>query len=168
MTNDEPSSPAPQTVGGFDRSGKLWVLALFGLGGVAVGALLPVLAGWAARLPWVPFQGPLELLGSFDQTWLTWGRPVLGVVVGLTVAVWVILDSPVLDFHDDQIHVRRRGQVERIIERVKVDSVYRRGSKIVVETATGRRLFEDEIEGDKDVLRDAFLSHGYPWEGSRD
>ena len=43
------------------------MLALFGLGGAALGALLPFLAGWATDLPWVPFRGPLELLGSFDQ-----------------------------------------------------------------------------------------------------
>lgn len=168
MTNVGPASPSHQTVGGFDRSGKGWVLALFGVGGAGLGALLPILAGWTARLPWVPFRGPLELLSSFDQTWLTWGRPILGVAAGLTFAAWVILDSPVLDFHDDEIHVRRRGQVERVIQRSKVDAVYRRGSKIVIESASGRKMFEDEVEGDKDVLRDVFLSHGFPWEGARD
>lgn len=168
MTNAGPPGPSNQRVGGFDRSGKAWVLALFGGGGAGLGALLPIVAGWAAGLPWVPFQGPLQLLGSCDQTWLTWGRPILGVAAGLTFAVWVILDSPVLDFHVGEINVERRGQVERVIQRSKVDAVYRRGSKIVIETASGRTLFEDEVEGDKDVLRDAFLSHGFPWEGSRD
>ena len=168
MANPRPAVPPHDAVGGFDRSGRLWVLALFGLGGAALGALLPFLARWATDLPWVPFQGPLELLGSFEQPWLVWGRPVLGLIAGLAFAIWVILDSPVLDFHDDEIHVRRRGQVERIIERSKVDSVYRRGSTIVMETDNGRKLFEDEIEGAKDEVRDSFVRHGFPWEGSRD
>lgn len=168
MTPPEPPVPPRLSVGGFDRSGRLWVLVLFGLGGAALGALLPLVANWVSRLPWVPFQGPLELLGSFDQPWLTVGRPLIGLAAGLAFAVWIILDSPVLDFHDEEIHVRRRGAVERVIQRSKVDSVYRRGSKIVIETAHGRKLFEDEIEGEKDAIRSAFLRYGFPWEGPRD
>lgn len=33
------------------------VLGLFGAGGAALGALLPLLAAWAVNLPWFPFQG---------------------------------------------------------------------------------------------------------------
>lgn len=168
MMNRGPHVPSQQTVGGFDRTGRLWVLALFASGGLALGALLPLLARWAADLPWVPFQGPLELLGSFDQSWLVWGRPTLGLVAGLGFATWVILDSPVLDINHEEIRVRRRGQVERLIERTKVDSVHRRGSKIVIETDSGRKLFEGEIEGDKSLIRDAFVNLDYPWEGARD
>ncbi len=168
MTTHEPPEPSHLSVGGFDRAGKLWVLVIFGLCGTALGALVPLLVRWATGLPWVPFQGPLELLGSFDQPWLAVGRPIIGLAAGLAFAAWVILDSPVLDFHAEEIHVRRRGEVERVIERSKVDSVYRRGSKVVIETANGRKLFEDEIEGEKDVIRNAFLSYDFPWEGPRD
>lgn len=158
----------PPTVGGFDQSGRLWVLGLFGVGGLALGALLPVLARWATELPWVPFQGPLELVASFDDPWLVWGRPILGLAAGLAFAFWVILNSPVLSIGPEEIEVRRRGQVERVIQRSKVDSVHRRGSKVVIETDRGRKLFEDDVEGDKTSVRDAFISQGYPWEGPRD
>lgn len=169
MTNDGPHGGSrEQTVGGFDHTGRLWVLALFALGGMALGALLPLLARWAGDLPWIPFQGPLELLGSFDQPWLAWGRPALGLAAGLGFAAWVIADSPVLDINPEQIQVRRRGQVERVIERAKVASVHPRGSKIVIETDSGRKLFEGDIEGDKSIVRSAFVDNGYPWEGPRD
>ncbi|MBM9458706.1 hypothetical protein JK386_02215 [Nocardioides sp. zg-536] len=165
-----PSSPAPgpQTVGGFDRAGTLWVLGLFGLGGAVLGVVIPVLARWATELPWLPFQGPLELVGSFDQAWLVWGRPAIGVLAGLALATWVLLQSPVLTIGPEEIQVRRRGEVERVIARDKVDSVHLAGSKVVIETASGRKLFEDEVEGSKAATRDAFLAHGYPWEGPRD
>jgi hypothetical protein len=142
-------------------------VALFALGGAAVGALVPIVAGWAADLPWVPFQGPLELVASFDEPWLTWGRPVLGLVAGLALAAWVIADSPVLDISEERIEVRRRGGVQRVIERAKVDAVYTRGAKVVIETHSGRKLFEDDVEGDRATVRSAFLDHGYPWEGPR-
>ncbi|HET8717159.1 MAG TPA: hypothetical protein VFM50_05355 [Nocardioidaceae bacterium] len=168
MTTADPRETPPTTVGGFDQSGMLWVLALFGMGGLALGALLPVLARWANDLPWAPFQGPLELLGSFGEPWLVWGRPLLGLAAGLAFAIWVILNSPVLTVGREEIEVRRRGQVERVIERTKVDSVHRRGSKVVIETVSGRKLFEDDVEGDRAVVRHAFISQGYPWEGPRD
>ena len=155
-------------IGGFDREGTLWVLVLFAIGGVAVGSLLPWLAARAGELPWIPFQGPLELLGSFDEPWLVWGRPVLGLLVGLGFAAWIVVDSPVLEIGSDLITVRRRGQVDRVIERSKVDAVYPRGSKIVIETGNGRTLFEDDIEADKSAVRRAFVDLGYPWEGPTD
>lgn len=163
-----PSDPQTRTVGGFDRSGRLWVLTLFGLGGAAIGALLPVLARWAAELPWVPFQGPLQLLGSFDQPWLVWGRPALGLVAGLALAAWVIFDAAVLDIGRDRIQVRRRGQVDRVIDRATVAAVHPRRSTIVIETESGRTLFEQDVEGDRDAVRSAFVDLGYPWEGPRE
>ncbi len=165
---DVTSETPARTIGGFDRSGRLWVLGLFGGGGVLAGVLLPLVSRWASELPWVPFQGPLELLGSFDQAWLTWGRPALGLLLGLVLAAWVIADSPVLEIESTEIRVRRRGQVERVLQRSKVDSVHRRGGKVVIETAEGRKLFEGDVEGDKTAIRDAFLAHGYPWEGPAD
>lgn len=93
---------------------------------------------------------------------------MLGLVVGLGLALWVILESPVLVIDQDRISVRRRGQVERVLERSKIDSIYRSGSKTVIETETGRKLFEDEIEGDRSEIRAAFVDKGYPWEGAPD
>lgn len=164
----EPRPPAPHRVGGFDRGGQAWVLVLFGAGGAGLGALLPLLARWASGLPWVPFQGPLELLSSFDSTWLVWGRPLLGLLVGLAFAVWVLTDSPVLEISPEAVEVRRRGEVERVIPRAKVDAVYRRRGAIVIESAQGRTLFDADVEGDREAVREAFIAAGYPWEGARE
>lgn len=169
MTDPSAHAGRPaRTVGGFDRSGRGWVLGLFGGGGAVLGALLPWLARWAGELPWMPFQGPLRLLGSFDEPWLLWGWPAAGLVVGLVLAVWVIASTPVLDIDPESIQVRRRGQVERVIARATVAGVHPRGSTIVVETAEGRTLFEGDVEGDRAEVRSAFVDHGYPWEGPRD
>lgn len=167
MAEEADHLPSSRTVGGFDRTGRLWVCGLFGVGGLALGVVLPLLAKVVADLPWAPFQGPLELVASFDQTWLVWGRPALGLLLGLAAAVWVIADSPVLVITREEIHVRRRGEIERVIQRRKVDSIHRRGSKTVIETASGRKLFEGEIEGDKAEIREAFVAAGFPWEGPR-
>lgn len=155
-------------IGGFQGGDRAMVYLLFGVPGAGLGALLPYVAGWVSELPWAPFQGPLELLASFDAPWLVWGRPVLGLIVGLLFAAWVVQRSPVLHLTGEEIRVERGGDVERVIPGTKVDAVYRRGAKVVIETDTGRELFHDEVEGDKAAVRDAFVSQGYPWEGPRD
>ena len=152
-------------VGGFDAEGRRFVGGLLTLGGAGFGLLLPVLARWAGEVPWMPFQGPLRLLGSVDAGWLTWGRPVLGAVLGLLVAAWIVTGSPVLLVSDAHVRVERRGQVERVLRREQVDAVHRRGSQVVLVTAQGRELFADEVEGPEVAVRDAFVAHGYPWEG---
>lgn len=155
-------------VGGFDRAGRLFVVGLFGGGGLAVGGALP----WAARLAdghgWVPFGGPLRFLVSFDGSWLVWGRPLVGLLLGLSFAAWVITNTAVLQVGPTEIRVERRGDVERVIPRATVDAVHRRGSKVVIETAGGRQLFHDDVEGDRAAIRSAFVDAGYPWEGPPD
>lgn len=136
---------------------------MFATGGIALGFLLPLLATWAAELPWIPFQGPIELAASFDQAWLIWVRPLIGLLAGLALAAWVIHDAYVLQVDPERIEVRRRAAVERVIERAKVESVHRRGAKIVIENAAGHALFEGEIEGERAAVRRAFVEAGYPW-----
>ncbi|MFS0698758.1 hypothetical protein AB6N24_02180 [Cellulomonas sp. 179-A 4D5 NHS] len=168
MTPDGTLHSRSTTVGGFDREGRLWVLVVLGAGGVALGALLPAVAGRLRDAPWVPFEGPLRLLSSFDASWLTWGRPAIGLAAGLGAAVWVVSASPVLEVDADEVQVRRHGRVERVLARATVASVHPRGSKLVLETEHGRTLFADDVEGDRAAVRRAFVEHGYPWEGPRD
>lgn len=157
-----------RTLGGFDDAARRWVVVVFAAGGALVGGLLPYLAGLAADLPWFPFQGPLELLGSFDQARLVWLWPAVGLALGLVFALWVIHETPVLHLTSREVRVERRGAVQRVIARDKVDAVFRRRSNVVIQTANGRELFDDDVEGDRDAIRDAFVALGYPWEGPAD
>lgn len=168
MTPDGTLHNRSTTVGGFDREGRLWVLVVLGAGGGALGALLPAVAGWLRDAPWVPFEGPLRLLSSFDASWLTWGRPAIGLAAGLGAAAWVVSASPVLEIDANEVQVRRHGRVERVLARATVASVHARGSRLVLETEHGRTLFADDVEGDRAAVRRAFVEHGYPWEGPRD
>lgn len=153
----------PSTRLGFSRGDKTFLAVTCTVVGVGLGFAVPYLAGWAADLPWIPFRGPLELLGSFDSPIATWIRPVVGLLLGLAFTAYLVHQSPVLQVSPEQIEVTSRGATRRIA-RSEVAGIYREGSKIVVETRAGRRLFHGEIEGSKDAVRDAFVHHGYPWE----
>lgn len=156
---------AETRVGGFGTGDRAVVVGLFAIGGGLLGWALPYVARWAADAEWAPFQGPLRLVGSIEGSWLEWGWPVIGALAGLAFAAWVVHSSPVLLVSDERVRVLRRGEVERVIRRDQVDGVHRRGSKVVIENAQGRELFAGDVEGDKATLRNAFVTHHYPWEG---
>lgn len=156
-----------RTIGGFRPADRVWVILLFAGGGIALGLLLPLLLRWSADLPWMPFEGPLRLAGSFDDAWMISARPLLGAALGAGLGLWVVVDTPILHLGAEDITVRQHGEVVRVIPRDKVDAVHRRGGKVVIESAAGRVLFSGDVEGGKDAVARAFVEAGYPWEGPR-
>ncbi len=130
--------------------------------GAGVAALLPVAARWVEERG-VPFPGILQLLASFDSDWLVWGRPVIGLVVGVVAALLITHSEPALTVSTDSVLVEK-GDSRRRIKREDVAGVYRDGKKLVIETEQGRRLYEGGVEGRRDLVRAAFVDRGYPWE----
>lgn len=153
----------PSTRLGLSTSDKTFVCTVGSLAGLGLGLGVPYLARWVADWPWVPLQGLIRLAGSSDASWTVAARPVLGVLLGLGLSLWLIHQSPVLLVSSGEVTVSRGGTLRRI-RRAEVDGVYREGNKVIMETERGRRLFEGEVEGGKDTVRAAFVVHGYPWE----
>lgn len=160
--------PSERRVGGFDTGGRAVVLAMFGGGGLVLGVALPWVTRVADRQEWIPLPGPLGALGQFDGSWLVWGRPVIGLALGLAFAGWVIVNTAVLRVSPDVVRVERRGEVQRVIRRETVDAVHRQGSTVTIEAVGGRTIFSDDIEGPREAVREAFVAAGYPWEGPPD
>lgn len=130
--------------------------------GAGAAALLPIAARWVEERG-VPFPGILQLLASFDSDWLVWGRPVIGLVVGVIAALLISRAEPVLHVSDEGVLVEK-GDSRRRIRREDVAGVYRDGKKLVIETEQGRRLYDGDVEGKRDLVRATFVDRGYPWE----
>lgn len=144
-------------------NGDTVFLAVLGAAlGTGAAALLPVVARWVEERG-VPFPGILQFLASFDSDWLVWGRPAIGLVVGLVAALVIAHNEPVLTVSDDSVLVQK-GDSRRRIKRADVAGVYRDGKKLVIETEQGRRLYEGDVEGGRDLVRAAFVDRDYPWE----
>ncbi|QDO87527.1 hypothetical protein FNH13_03560 [Ornithinimicrobium ciconiae] len=148
---------------GFDTSAKALVAGVCAAVGLLLGVAIRPVADFATGLEWVPFQGPLRLIASADHSWVAWALPVLGLLAGAVFAAVIIHQSPVLHVGRDQVNVEQKGQV-RTIRRAQVATVYRDGGNLVLETEQGRTLFRGEVEGGKDAVRTAFVTHGYPWD----
>ncbi len=138
-------------------------LALIGAAlGAGAAALLPIAARWVEERG-VPFPGILQLLASFDSDWLVWGRPVIGLVIGLVAALLIAHAEPVLHVSSDSVLIEK-GDSKRRIRREDVAGVFRDGKKLIIETEQGRRLYDGEVEGKRDLVRATFVDRGYPWE----
>jgi hypothetical protein len=135
----------------------------FPLIGAAAGWLLKSLAEWATSLPWVPFQGPLELVASVPDPQATIGSLALGVAGGLVVAVLAEQDYVRVTVEDDQLTVTRGGSSRRV-PRASVEAVFLDGKQLVL---LGHETDEVVREGgdlpDAERLEAAFRAHGYPW-----
>ncbi|HET6747878.1 MAG TPA: hypothetical protein VFL71_01340 [Actinomycetes bacterium] len=135
----------------------------FPLIGAAAGWLLKSLAEWATSLPWVPFQGPLELVASVPDPQATIGSLALGVAGGLVVAVLAEQDYVRVTVEDDQLTVTRGGSSRRV-PRASVEAVFLDGKQLVL---LGHETDELVREGgdlpDAERLQAAFRAHGYPW-----
>jgi hypothetical protein len=141
--------------------GLVWVG--FPLLGAVAGWLLKSAAAWAASLPWVPFQGPLELLASVPDPWATAGSLALGVAAGLAVAVLAERDYVRVAVADDQVTIAHGGS-SRQVPRASTAAVFLDAKQLVL---LGRSTEELARVGgdlpDAGRLEAAFRGHGYPW-----
>jgi hypothetical protein len=131
--------------------------------GVAAGIGLPYAWKLIDDWEWVPFHGPMATLMGLHVPWVVAVRPLVLATVGLVIALVIIDSVPEVTLSDEEIRVKK-GRDTRVIRRDQVAGIYREGSKIIIESAGGRRLFHDEVEGGRERVRKAFMTHGYPWE----
>lgn len=147
---------------GLEPSDKRFLYLVGPALGVAAAVAVPRAARWAHEHDW-PVPALLHFLSSLDSSWLTWGAPLIGALVGLLGAVALVFASPVLYVSADGVQVERSGAT-RHIHRAQVAGVYRDGGKLVIESAEGRTLYKGDAEGGRETVRAAFVDHGYPWE----
>ena len=148
-----------------------WVRTLVWLGfplvGGGVGLLLKSVAGWAAYLPWAPFQGPLKLVASVGEPWATIGALVVGCLGGLVLAFIAAEERLTVTVSDDQVRMVR-GDSSQAFERSQVSVVFLEGKRLVLLGHGADELARESSDLEADSLKDAFLVHGYPWQAGGD
>lgn len=137
------------------------VLALVAVG-VVLGFVLPWLGTVAARFP-LPFGEVIERLSAFDSPLVVTLRPIIGGALGGIAGLVLASQTVDVTIEDEQVLVTKSGET-RALRRSDIAGVYRRGSNVVIETESGRVLLDEQLEGHKDEVADAFIAHGYPWE----
>jgi hypothetical protein len=135
--------------------------------GFPAGWLLKSVAGWVASLPWVPFQGPFELVASVPEPHATIGALAIGGLAGLVLATLAALDRLTVTVADDQVAFARGG-VSRAVERPLVSAVFVDGKQLVLLGPATEELTREEFDLESERLRSAFVAHGFPWRADGD
>ena len=164
----EAASGGGATVVGPEPLERALVWIGFPLIGAGAGWLLKWLAGWATSLPWVPFQGPLELVASIPEPYATIGSLALGIVGGLVVAALAEQDYVRVTVADDQVTIARGGSSRRV-RRASIAAVFLDGKQLVLLGQATDELVREggDLPGAK-RLQAAFAARGYPWEPGGD
>ncbi|MGH8908883.1 MAG: YqeB family protein [Egibacteraceae bacterium] len=131
--------------------------------GAVAGWLLKLLAGWVASLPWVPFQGPFELIASIPEPQATIGAVIVGGLAGLALAYLAAKDRLTVTVFDDLVTMARGRSPIRDIERAPIRAVFLDRKQLVLLGTAGEELAREGSDLGADRLRDAFHSHGFPW-----
>ena len=164
MADSEGTGPAADRVElGLNAGDRRVVLAGFPVAGALVGLLVPYAWRLVDDVSWLPFRGPLEALTSLDSGWQTVLRVTILAAAGLVLALVTLHEDVRLSVGPDDVRVTT-GDTSRTIRRDEVAGVRREGKKIVIETATGRRLLDSPVDGAKTRAAQAFRRFGYPWE----
>lgn len=138
-------------------------LVVCGGGGLLLGLLLGLVWRFVERFEWLPFYGPVSELMSVGGGVGIALRLGLLTAAGLGLGVYSILTTPRFEISDDELVIHMLRDVRRI-RRDKIAGMFRKGSKLIIDSAEGRHLFEADADIAKDRMRQAFLKHGYPYE----
>jgi len=146
----------------FSKTDKVILWFGFPLVGLVLGWFLPSIAKWASTLPWVPFQGPLNLIASYNGAWVSFITMVLGLVVGIMVTLFSFHESLEMTIYDEEVMLKLRDD-ETILKKEDISLVFIDGKQIVLLGNDEKELFRYKQELKRNTVGTAFLKHNYLW-----
>lgn len=157
-----PVSTTPTTTIGLTRIDKAVILIGAPIVGLVLGWVLPPVAGWGADLPWIPYQGPFELVATWDASWVPLALMGAGAVVGLILAAVIFAHVLAIDVNDEVVTFRI-GEQRTSASRRDVQAVFYEGKQVVLVDAQDRELLRGEPEGKRGEVESVFRQYGYRW-----
>ncbi|MBB5869883.1 hypothetical protein F4553_003262 [Allocatelliglobosispora scoriae] len=154
--------PGDRTIVGPSAAERAFVWIGFPLVGAGAGWLLKALAGWAADLPWFPFQGPLKLLDSLAEPQATIVSLILGAIVGV-VFIFLAEDDYVIVSADREQLIVKRGDESSTVPRSRIAAVFVDGKRLSLLGREGEELASASGDLSAQRIRAALVAHGYPW-----
>ncbi|BCJ35055.1 hypothetical protein Athai_25580 [Actinocatenispora thailandica] len=124
----------------------------------AVNLLAPAVAG----LPWAPLQGPFRLVARLPEPYTTIGAVLLGVLVGLLLALVAAAEEVAVRVSDAAVTITRDKAV-RTVRRAEIGAVFVADGDLVLLGAGTEELARQSVDLDAGKLGAAFVRHGYPW-----
>ncbi|MER5986649.1 hypothetical protein [Streptomyces sp. NPDC001787] len=146
---------------------RVLVAAGFPVLGAMAGWLLKLLANRAASWPWIPWEGPVELIDNAPEPAVTIVLMLIGALAGGMVVLLAEHGYVTVTIQNDQV-TTERGDSRQSVPRTAVDAVFLDGKRLVVLGRRGEELAVESKNEGADLpaakrLAEGFRSHGYPW-----
>ena len=140
----------------FSKADKVILWLGFPLLGLVLGWFLPSIAKWAVTLPWAPFQGPLNLIASYNGAWVGFITMVLGLFAGIMVTLFSFHESLEMTIYDEKVMLKLRDD-ETILKR-KIFHLFLDKKQIVLLGNDEQELFRYKQELNRNTVGAAFLN----------
>ncbi|WP_404450688.1 DUF308 domain-containing protein [Virgibacillus necropolis] len=161
------SSYQEKTIVGITTKIGIGLYILFGALGLILGYFLPRIAAWALTLPWVPFQGPIELINSFSGPLLDVIMSLIGLIAGFAIAYISIRESLIVTVTDQETQLDKDGNKQTIVLK-SIDTVFSEDKQLVFLDTSGREIAREKTDENAEHYSNAFKKHGYPWSAEGD
>ncbi|MGE8205324.1 YqeB family protein [Heyndrickxia sp. NPDC080065] len=146
----------------FSKTDKAILWLGFPLAGLVLGWFLPSIAKWGSSLPWVPFQGPLKLIASYNGAWVGFITMLLGLIAGIALILLSFHESLEISIYDNKVILKLRNE-ETILYKKDISLVFMDGNQLALLGNDEKEIFRYKQELNKNTVRTAFLQHNYPW-----
>ncbi|MED4728538.1 DUF308 domain-containing protein [Aneurinibacillus migulanus] len=156
-----------KTVVGLSATTGIILYGVFGAVGLVIGYFLPRIAAWAVTLPWLPFEGLIKLINSFNGPWLTIIMAVLGLIAGLVIAYIAIKESLIITITDQEVQLKKDENTQTIALK-DIDTVFFDGKQLVILGISGFELAREKNDESAIQVAKAFKEHGYPFSSEGD
>lgn len=146
----------------FSKTDKVILWLGFPLLGLVLGWFLPSIAKWTSTLPWIPFQGPLNLIASYNGAWVGFITMILGFLAGIMVTIFSFHESLEITIYDEKVKLKLRDD-ETILKKEDISIVFIDGKQLVLLGNDEKELFRYKQELNRNTVGAAFLKHNYLW-----
>src|SRR5690625_5087240 len=130
--------------------------------GTVLGSLVKGLADWAVTWPWVPFEGPLQLVATLPDLPTRIGGAAVGLVAGLVLASIGESEALTVTVDDDSATFQREKR-RQTFHRSQASAVFKDRKRLVALGPATEELAGQDTDLSTGRLAAAFRKHGYPW-----
>ncbi|MCY7917761.1 DUF308 domain-containing protein [Bacillus vallismortis] len=157
----------PYTLIGVTKTAVYLLYVALATIGFAIGYFVPQFAKWALSLPWIPFEGPLRLVTSFQGSPAAFIIAFLGASAGIWFAYSVIAMLLSVKITDDTVELTK-GKKVQTIDSNDIALVFIDQKQLVLLGTAGYELVREEIDEKPQNVEKAFRQHHYEWSADGD
>ncbi|PGB01954.1 YqeB family protein [Bacillus toyonensis] len=146
----------------FSKTDKIILWIGFPLIGLIFGWFLPSIAKWGSSLPWLPYQGPLKLIASYNGAWIGFVTMILGLIIGIILIVLSYHESLETSVCDGKVIFKLRDE-QIILKRQDISLVFMEKKQVVLLGNDDKELFRCKQELNNGKVSATFKKHNYVW-----